>query len=128
MKPSPILTLVFIAPAVAFGQIERVWLTNKSTDPSRLVVNWETATPADSIVHFGLTSQHVSTVSQHESVTLHHVEIPTPLCDVVYHYSVRSGMDESPDYTFRGYPTGELRVAVVADLMDGKANLEGLKP
>jgi hypothetical protein len=43
------------------------------------------------------------------------VEIAIPEKDVVWHYSVGNGADASPDATFKGYPTKELRVAVVAD-------------
>jgi hypothetical protein len=127
MRALPTLFIIFAAPVVARGQIERIWLTHRTSDPSRLVVNWETAVPGDSVVHFGVTAQRLGIVSQHNSITLHHVEIATPLRNVVYHYSVQTGTNESPDYTFRAYPTDELRVAVVGDWTDGKSSLDALK-
>src|SRR5438045_1706993 len=38
-----------VLPQLAFGQIERVWLTHKTNDPSKLVVNWQTAKPGNSV-------------------------------------------------------------------------------
>ncbi len=32
--------------SVASAQIERIWLSHKRAEPSRVVVNWETAQPA----------------------------------------------------------------------------------
>lgn len=99
----------------AFGQIERVWLTHRTNDPSKLVVNWQTARPGNSVVRFGLSKDYGQTVTVEESVTLHHVEIPMTERDKPYHYSVSTGKESSPDATFKAYPTDILRVAVVAD-------------
>lgn len=101
--------------------ITRIWLTHKTNDPSRIVVNWQTEAPANSIVEFGDTEALGQTAQDSEAVTLHHVEIPLSHRDGNYHYRVRSGTGASTIHTFQGYPTSELRVAVVADTGYGKA-------
>ncbi len=95
--------------------IERVWLTQKSNEPAGIVVNWETSQPGNSIVRYGLASDYEWMERIDENVTLHHVEIPLASKDVTYHYSVATGGDSSPDATFKGYPSDQLRVAVVAN-------------
>ncbi|MEO6740774.1 MAG: metallophosphoesterase [Chthoniobacteraceae bacterium] len=97
------------------AEIDRIWLTHQTNDPSKLVVNWETAAPGDSVVEFGTAPSLGERVATAESVTLHHVEIPLAKKDVTYHYRVRSGMEASAVHQFNGYPSDELRVAVVAD-------------
>ncbi|MDB6138289.1 MAG: hypothetical protein JWO94_1361, partial [Verrucomicrobiaceae bacterium] len=110
--------------AAAFGvlfvtslraEMPRIWLTHQSNDPAHIVVNWETAQPAGSVVNFGLDAKRDRTATIAGKGTLHHVEITIPEQDVVYHYSVGDDSDMSPDATFKGYPTQELRVAVVGD-------------
>ena len=106
--------LWLLAPPAA-AQVERVWLTHRSHDPSRLTVNWTTSQPGDSTVHYGRTRQYDRQVHRDGQRTLHHVEIPLPEGDITYHYSVCTGTHRSADATFKGYPTDGLRVAVVAD-------------
>jgi len=117
-----------LAPAAAFGggrEITRIWLTHKTNDPGRIVVNWMTDEPGNSIVRFGLTKEYEQEVRVDESTTLHHVEIPVKHRDAVYHYSVRTGDHRSADATFKTQPTDALRVAVVAD-WQGKPNLSAI--
>lgn len=97
------------------AEITRVWLSHRTNDPSRIVVNWETETPGNSVVHFGPNADALQTVTVDEQVTLHHVEIPLAPDQEIYHYRVATGNDRSADATFRGYTGSELRVAVVAD-------------
>ena len=113
------LLLLLLVATAAHAQVESVWLTHQSTDPSRIVVNWETAKPTNSVVNYGLTAKHDRVVTAEGTTTLHHVEITIPEKDVTWHYSVGSGADASPDATFKGYPTKELRVAVIGDWMAG---------
>lgn len=101
--------------------IQRVWLTHRTNDPSKIVVNWQTPVTANSIVEFGDTEALGHTATQEDAVTLHHVEIPLTHRDGEYHYRVRSGSSSSAIFAFQGYPTRELRVAVVADTGYGKA-------
>ncbi|MDO8539893.1 MAG: metallophosphoesterase [Opitutaceae bacterium] len=79
------------------------------------MVNWETDEPGDSVVEFGVTDALGERITREESVKLHHVEIPLAQKNVTYHYRVRSGAAASARHTLKGYPTDELRVAVVAD-------------
>lgn len=110
-----IAVLALFLPGLAFGQVERVWLTHKTNEPSKLVVNWQTTKPGNSVVRYGLTKDYGQTMTVDENVTLHHVEIPLAEKGKNYHYSVSTGDDKSPDATFKAYPTDMLRVAVVAD-------------
>jgi len=110
---------------VAFAQVERAWLTHKSTDPSRVVVNWETSEPGNSVVHYGPTSSVEHARAIEENVTLHHVGIPPEPRSGACYYSVQTGVHTSPVACFKAYAGDELRVAVIADLQ-GKPELPGL--
>ncbi|MEP6673398.1 MAG: metallophosphoesterase [Chthoniobacter sp.] len=101
--------------------IQRIWLTHRTNDPSKIVVNWQTTEPANSIVEYGDTDALGQTARQEEAVALHHVEIPLAHRDGSYHYRVRSGSNASAVHAFQGYPSNELRVAVVADTGYGKS-------
>lgn len=109
-----------IASAADRVKIERIWLTHQTHDPGRLVVNWETDEPGGSVVEFGVTPAMGERVAIDEMVTLHHVEIPLSRKDVTYHYRVRTGPNTSAVHRFKGYPTDELRVAIVANTGYGK--------
>lgn len=102
-------------PSTQAAEIERIWLTHQTNDPSKLVVNWETNQPGNSVVEFGVSEALGQRVANEETVTLHHVEIPLAQKDVTYHYRVRSGADASAVQRFKGYSSDVLRVAVVAD-------------
>src|SRR5688572_33349836 len=120
------IAFALLLPALAPAQVERIWLTHRSNDPSKIVVNWTTKTPGDSKVRFGLTKDYGQEVHVPGKTTLHHVEIPLPKKDVVYHYSVSTGEQTSLDATFKTYPTDVLRVAVVAN-WQGKPDLQALR-
>lgn len=121
-----LLSLMTAFPASA--GVNRIWLTHQSPDPSKIVVSWQTAEPGPSLVEFGTSAALGETVSVEGSRTLHHVEIPLAEKDVVYHYRVKTGSQESPVATFKGYPTKELRIGVVANLRaDAKIDLSALK-
>ncbi|QDS90919.1 hypothetical protein EC9_51370 [Rosistilla ulvae] len=116
MRNVLILLLLSVASDLAVAtEIQRIWLTHKSNDPSRIVVNWMSESAGDSVVRFGLTADYDKTVRVDETTTLHHVEIPLEHRDAVYHYSVSSGDQRSKDATFKAYPSDELRIAIVAD-------------
>lgn len=110
------LSFILFALTASAAPIERLWLTHASNDPSRIVINWETDTPNDSVVEYGTASDALNqSVISEEKVTLHHVAIPLAQKDSVYYYRVRSGADVSAVASFRGYPSRELRVAIVGD-------------
>ena len=108
-----LIALILHTPVSA--QVERVWLTHRSNDPSSLVVSWMTTSPGDSVVRFWTAGGDRQEVRIAGHRTLHHVEIPLTERDTVYHYSVRTGEQESSTGTFKAYPTDVLRVAVVAN-------------
>ena len=110
--------ITFMSQIAVSAEITRVWLTHKTNDPSKIIVNWMTDEPGDSVVHFGLTTEYDETVRINESTTLHHVEIPLKHRDTDYHYSVSTADQRSTDAKFKAYPTDILRVAVVADWQD----------
>ncbi len=124
-----LLIALLLAPLAALGAdeipasddrtnrpgIQRIWLGHRSHDPGKLVVNWMSKQPGDSIVRFGRTAKYGQEVRVAINTTIHHVEIPLEESDGVYHYSVRTGDQSSKDATFKAYPSDELRVAVAAD-------------
>ena len=106
---------LLLSSSSAFAQVERVWLSHRTNDPSKLVVNWMTKEPGESVVRYGRTSSYGHDVRMANNSTIHHVEIPIKELDGVYHYSVSTGSQSSKDATFKAYPTDVLRVAVAAD-------------
>lgn len=111
-----IAVLFFVARSVAVAAtIDRIWLTHATSAPSSIVVNWETEKPAHSVVEYDTSPALSHRVASEELVTLHHVEIPIPQRDTVYHYRVRSGEDSSAVASFKGYPSKTLRIVVVGD-------------
>src|SRR4051812_16043100 len=108
-----ILFTSFIALAAITARaedIQRIWLTHQTHDPSKIVVNWQTAEAGDSTVEYGDSPALGQSVRSGDAVTLHHVEIPLAHRDGVYHYRVRSGAQASPVYSFAGYPAQDFRV------------------
>ncbi|NLF68620.1 MAG: hypothetical protein GX575_06130 [Candidatus Anammoximicrobium sp.] len=116
---------LLVACPSASAEITRIWLTHRAPDPSRIVVNWQTAQPGNSVVRFGLSRDCPETVAVEESVTLHHVEIPLAKRDATYHYRVSTGDPTSGDAAFKSYPTDVLRVAVAAD-WQGQPKLDAI--
>lgn len=125
MRYAAFLILTLVPMVAEAAEIERIWLTHKTNDPSKIVVNWRTDEPGDSVVRYGLSKEYGETVRIDESTTLHHVEIPLKDRDTIYHYSVSTGDQHSADATFKAYPTNVLRVAVVAD-WQGKPDLSAI--
>lgn len=115
MRRLHFLLLLCAALPAAASSIERIWLTHQTSDPSKIVINWETDAPADSVVEFGMSEVLGQRAVSNDKVTLHHVEIPLEKLDVTYHYRVRSGDEASVIASFKGYPSKELRIAVVGD-------------
>ncbi len=100
----------------SFGQVKHVWLTHKSSTPNKIVINWQTVRPGNSVVFYGIDDSNKRKKKIDGSTTIHHVEIELAQKDVVYHYSVMTGDQKSADATFKAYPKNILRVAVIADL------------
>ncbi len=106
--------------------IDQIWLGHRSHDPGKLVVNWISKEPGESIVRFGRTVNYKQEVRVANKTTLHHVEIPLAETGGVYHYSVHTGNQSSKGFTFKAYPKDVLRVAVVAD-WQGLPDLSAIK-
>lgn len=116
MKLSAFLLSLFLVPlTVTAADIERIWLTCNNHRPDRIVVNWYSDQPGDSVVYFSTSPDSLQTISQSGNARLHHVEIPLPQRDTVYHYSVQTGTQKSSLATFKAFPTDVLRIAVAAD-------------
>jgi hypothetical protein len=109
------LLAYFVATTAFPAPIERIWLTHATNDPSKIVINWETDAPSDSLVDFGLSEALIQRISAADKVALHHIEIPLEKRDTLYHYRVRSGNDVSSTHTFKSYPSKDLRIAIVGD-------------
>ena len=124
LKLLPLVAILIVHVAAA-ESIEHVWLTHKTNDPSHIVVNWETATPGDSIVHFGNSDTLNEKASAAESVTLHHVEIPFGDGDTPLHYAVETAGQRSQAAAVKRYSGTQFRAAVVAD-WQGKPDLSAL--
>lgn len=115
MLKRTVIFCLLLCCSPAFAQVERIWLGHRSNDPSKLVVNWMTTEPGESVVRFGKTAKYGHEVRVANSSTMHHVEIPLADSDGVYHYSVSTGSQSSKVATFKAYPTDVLKVAVAAD-------------
>ena len=106
----------------AWGQVKRVWLTHKSSRPDKIVINWQTVLPGNSVVLYGRSDSYEWKKKVDGHTTMHHVEIELKQKDIVYHYSVETGDQKSSDASFKAYPKDNLRVAVIAN-MAGRTNL-----
>lgn len=116
MKSYFFLLGIFFTPAtVSAAEIEHIWLTHQSHQPDKIVVNWSSSLPGNSVVHFGLTPDSMTSIQKEGTSTLHHVEIPLTVRDALYHYRVQTGKQYSDIATFKACPTNSLRVAIVAD-------------
>lgn len=99
------------------SQINRIWLTHRTNEPSHLIINWVSDRPGNSKVSFYVDKSKEYRFFSNEKTTLHHAEIPLGEKDVIYHYKVGTGKEESGYHSFKAYPSGqeELRVAVVGN-------------
>ena len=100
-------------PAVA-DPITRIWLTHQTSDPSAIVVNWETDAPGPSRVEFGPSESLGSVAEYAESASLHHVEIPFPQ-EGTHYYRVATGDLQSAIHPVKAYAGDALRVAAAAN-------------
>lgn len=123
---SSILFLFTATLAAGEEPITRIWLSHRSPDPNKVVVNWESAKPGDSRVTIRDSEARVAGVTALGDSTLHHVEVELPERGKMVQYRVYSGEQESAEVQLRAYPKDEpLRVAVVAN-WHAKANLDAI--
>lgn len=75
-------------------------------DPSHtMTISWETETPGNSIVEYGLDSTYGTVVEESEPTNYHSIELTGLAPNTRYHYRVSStGIYQSPDRTFKTAP------------------------
>ena len=71
-----IVCLALIATNAKEPSVDQLWLGHRSHDPGKLMVNWISKEPGESIVCFGRTDEYGQEVRIAKDTTLHHVEIP----------------------------------------------------
>ena len=71
-----IVCLALIATNAKEPSIDQIWLGHRSHDPGKLVVNWISKEPGESIVRFGRTDKYGQEVRIADDTMMHHVEIP----------------------------------------------------
>ena len=85
-------------PGIHFGPI----LQDVRTDSVEVV--WETESPGDSRLEYGLTSLYGQTVTGASNVTMHRVRIPGLVAGTRYHFRARSGTSASEECTVKTAP------------------------
>jgi hypothetical protein len=69
--------ILLLTPPCAAAGIDAIWLTCNGNRPDRIVVNWWTDRPGDSVVRFELTVDSLQHLRrQSEQTQLHQIEIP----------------------------------------------------
>ncbi len=111
------LFVLFASTTNSSGQIKQIWMTHRSNTPEKIVLSWLSEKPGNSVVKYGINPACENRAIKEEKVQLHHVEIPIPERDVVYYYKVKTGNQESPVKSFKGYPSDTLRIAITADFL-----------
>lgn len=71
-----IVCLALIATNAKEPSVVQLWLGHRSHDPGKLMVNWISKEPGESIVRFGRTDEYGQEVRIAKDTTLQHVEIP----------------------------------------------------
>jgi hypothetical protein len=69
--------MLVVFPASA-TPITRIWLTHKTSEPTRLMVNCESKEAGPSRVEYGPSEALGKSESATDSTTLHHIEVPFP--------------------------------------------------
>ncbi len=72
---------VMVAMEPASAEVARIWLTHRTSDPSKIVVNWTSAVPGPSMVRYGTTEPYdhevrVATVFHHHTEKTETTENP----------------------------------------------------
>src|SRR5688572_18702120 len=83
MKSIWIALMPCLLCSAAAGQVERVWLSHRTNNPSKIVVSWTTTADSESIVRFGTTKEYGHEARVSGTSTLHHVEIPLAERDMI---------------------------------------------
>lgn len=98
----------------AAAPITRIWLTHKTSEPSKLMVNWESKEAGPSRVEYGASEALGESAASDKPATLHHVEIPFPQSGLL-HYRVSTGGEVSAINAVKSYSGETLRIAATAN-------------
>ena len=71
-----IVCLALIATNAKEPSVDQLLLGHRSHDPGKLMVNWISKEPGESIVRFGRTDEYGHEVRIADDTMMHHVEIP----------------------------------------------------
>lgn len=118
MKNLFFLTLMLLASCTVKDRqtIDHIWLSYNKSQPSDLIISWESVQPGGSKVLFYEGDRNVFSATVNENVKIHHVEVPVFKAGTEYRYKVITGESESEWYTFRSLPrNGALKIVVFAD-------------
>lgn len=106
--------LICLCGISAAAPLTRIWLTHKTSGPSKLMVNWESKEAGPSRVEYGSSEALGKSVASDGPATLHHVEIPFPQSGLL-HYRVSTGEEESAINAVKSYSGETLRIAATAN-------------
>ncbi len=110
-----LIPMEFIIGAELNESIKTIWLTRKSNDPDKVMVNWLSSQSGASVVLFGQTPQCTQRAEMTGERKLHHVEIDVPWRDSTCYYKVQTGNEISSIAKFQTFPTKVLKVAIVGN-------------
>ncbi len=108
------ILLVTMITLPAAAQVKCAWLTHKRSDPSHIVVNWETKEPSNSVLEYGPTAALGRRVEVGKAVALHHVEVSFPKSGD-FHYRISCGDHPPFSGKVKSYSGKILRVAIAAN-------------
>lgn len=116
LSSRPLLCAAFLLLAFSASgtPITRIWLTHKTSEPTRLMVNWESKEAGPSRVEYGPSEALGKSESATDSTTLHHIEVPFPQSGLL-HYRVVTGEEASTVHSVKSYGGESLRVAAAAN-------------
>ena len=114
-----ILAFVYVLTAsLLHAEINHIWITHSNSNS--VAISWYSQEKGDSTVFYGTDKNNLTEkISQNiEPTNLHHVEIPLDKKDCTYYYYVKTGSQQTPVYSFKGYPSADkqLRVAFVGNI------------
>lgn len=122
-----IICLTFFTSFFLNARINQIWLSHRTSDISKIVINWYSPKLGNSVVYYQIEGQRWQKIVIEENVNVHHVEIPLTCRGVNYFYQVMTGEDKSEVFSFKSYPfkEDELRIAIVGNW--GYANTPNLR-
>jgi hypothetical protein len=124
MKNLLVVAIAIAASVVVADDTPRIWLGMSRSEPSHLVVNWETEIATKGVLQHG-SSQACEMQTESAEAARHEVEIPFPKEGKDLFYRIGTGERTTPVYRVRSLDTETLRVAIVGD-WQGKPDFSAL--